>query len=372
MPANNKQAVLFITDKAFVDYTIPGGVQVCTAEFITYLQKADKLIKLVKVSPSPSLLVRIKAKLGLKDLELYNVNKYLNEIVAAINNDNIKLVFFNQLNLSHWAIKIKEKVGAEVKFIGLSHGNESGDYLHEITNTLHTSVLQTWQLGKIIVKEKIMFSKLLNGVVTISDNETYIDQWLGAANPLFLPRILKPNFINWQPKANTIGFVGTLNHLPNTAGIELVAQQLKLSNFTGTFKIVGSPAQIGYELEKKYSFIQYCGVLNNDDLMHEASSWSLFLNPVFWYARGSSTKLALGINWGIPIISTPAGTRGYDLHDRQFITANNTAKSFTQMVLNTLSSAELLGTVKQASVNNAQKFDVDVWAKKLLWYINEL
>src|SRR6187402_945867 len=239
MPAKQEHPVLFITDKIFVDYTIPGGVQICTAEFIKYLQAANFKVNVFKVTPSPTIISRIKAKLGLEAYELYNVNSWLDAVVNTINTENIKFVFFNQLNLSYWTIKIKGRVGADVKFIGLSHGNESGDYLHDITKTPHTSFLQTWRLGKLIIKEKTMFSKLLDGVITISDNETYIDQWLGAQNILFLPRILEPSFINWQPEPNTIGFVGTLNHLPNIAGIELLADQLNLNGFTGKFKVAG-------------------------------------------------------------------------------------------------------------------------------------
>ena len=368
----NQQPALFITDKGFVDFDIPGGVQICTSEFITYLEKADFDIKIFKVTPSPTLINRVKVKLGIEVYELYNINTYLNEIVNIINTQNIKHVFFNQLDLCYWTIKIKPHVSADVKFIGLSHGNESGDYLHDITQTAKTSFLKTWRLGKLIIKEKKMFSELLSGVITISDNETYIDQWLGAQNILFLPRILEPIFINWQPEANTVGFVGTLNHLPNIAGIKLLANQLHLNGFNGKFKLVGSPAHIGYELEKNYSFINYCGFLNNEQLKNEIGTWCLFLNPVFWYARGSSTKLSQGINWGIPVVTTPAGTRGYNLADNRCITPDNSPAAFAQMTLQALSSAQYLDQLKQATINNATSFDVLTWANKLSSYLNAL
>jgi hypothetical protein len=372
MPNNQKQPALFITDKVFIDYDIPGGVQICTAEFITYLQKADFDVQVFKVTPSATIINRIKAKLGLEAYELYNVDVCLEELINTINTKNIKFVFFNQLNLSYWTIKIKERVDADVKFIGLSHGNESGDYLHDITKTDNTSILQTWRLGKLIIKEKVMFSKLLDGVITISDNETYIDQWLGAQNILFLPRILQPQFISWQPEANTIGFVGTLNHLPNIAGIELLANQLQLNGFTGKFKVAGTPAHIGYDLEKKYPCITYCGVLNNDQLKQEISTWCIFLNPVFWYSRGSSTKLSQGINWGVPVLTTPAGMRGYELIDNRCITSDNTPVAFTQMAMQVLNDEQYLNKLKQTTENNATSFNTDDWANKLSFFLNAL
>ena len=260
----------------------------------------------------------------------------------------------------------------DVKFIGLSHGNESGDYLHDITKTTSTSILQTWRLGKLIIKEKNMFAKLLDGVITISDNETYIDQWLGAQNILFLPRILEPHFIDWQPQTNTMGFVGTLNHLPNIAGIELLANQLQLNGFTGKFKVAGTPANIGHELEKKYPCITYCGVLNNEQLKQEISTWCLFLNPVFWYSRGSSTKLSQGINWGLPVVTTPAGMRGYDLADNSCVTFDNSPAAVAQMALQALSSTAYLNELKQATENNVIGFNADAWASKLSLFLNAL
>lgn len=372
MPISQPQTVLFITDKIFVDYDIPGGVQICTTEFITYLEKAGFDVQIFKVTPSPTIFNRIKAKLGVEAYELYNVNACLDELVNTINAQKIKFVFFNQLNLSYWTTRIKERVGGDVKFIGLSHGNESGDYLHDITKTNNASILQTWRLGKLIIKEKHIFSQLLNGVITISDNETYIDQWLGAQSILFLPRILENRFINRQPEVNTMGFVGTLNHLPNIEGIELLAQQLQLHCFTGKFKVAGTPADIGHELEKKYSFIKYCGVLNDEHLKHEIGTWCLFLNPVFWYSRGSSTKLSQGINWGLPVVTTPAGIRGYDLVDHRCVTTDNSPEGFAKMALQALTSAEYLNVLKQATDNNAAGFNMQVWANKLYMYLNAL
>ena len=369
---DQKKSVLFITDSKFIEYTIAGGVQICTSEFIEYIEKAGFSICTFKVNTSAKLTHRIKAKLGVESYEIYNVDPYLEGIVNVINTRKIQFVLLNQLNLSYWVVKIKNRVNANVKFIGLSHGNESGDFLHEITKTSKTSFLQTWRLGRLLVKEKELFSEILDGVITISDNETSIDQWLGAQNILFLPRILKPGFINWNPVAKTIGFVGTLDHLPNLSGIELLSNQLQLNGFDGQFRLVGAPSQLGYQLEKRYTFIKYCGVLSNQQLMEEMGNWSIFLNPVFWHARGSSTKLSQGINWGIPVITTPAGVRGYDLINKDMITADNLPATFAGMVLKAIGSDLFLKELKQASVDNAINFNSESWAGKLSIYLNKL
>lgn len=45
------------------------------------------------------------------------------------------------------------------------------------------------------------------------------------------------------------------------------------------------------------------------------------MHPLFWHARGASTKIATAINWGLPVATTPAGLRGYHWRDGDIATA---------------------------------------------------
>jgi hypothetical protein len=51
--------------------------------------------------------------------------------------------------------------------------------------------------------------------------------------------------------------------------------------------------------------------LDDPDLREEARTWNGFLHPIFCHPRGCSTKLATAIAWGIPIVTTSPGRRGY-------------------------------------------------------------
>jgi len=367
-----QEPVLFLADKVFVDAAIAGGVQLCTHEFINYLEASGHIVKIIKVSPNITFMRKVRKKLQIETYELYDIDQWLDEIVDTITGNQIKLVFFNQVNLAHWSSNIKAKVPADVKFVGLSHGNESGDYLHDITQGPRTSFLKTWRLGKYLVKEKAIFSTYLDGVITISDNETYIDQWLGAQNTFFLPRILKNAFIDWQPVANRIGFAGTLSHLPNYAGIDLLSAELRKRNFNGKLRLVGGPDHIGKKLQQRYSFIEYVGTISSNQLVEEAGTWCILLNPVFWYARGSSTKLAQAISWGIPVASTLAGTRGYDLASDAIAIKNNDPAELADMIINTLASSSALDELKQRVMDNAIRFDLAAWSAKLSDFLAQL
>src|SRR5207248_2611035 len=57
------------------------------------------------------------------------------------------------------------------------------------------------------------------------------------------------------------------------------------------------------------------GPLSDHDLEREAATWSAFVHPLFCWARGCSTKLALALAWQLPIATTRAGARGYTWRD---------------------------------------------------------
>jgi glycosyltransferase involved in cell wall biosynthesis len=368
---NLTQKVLLITDKAHVDYELAGGVQLCTNEFITYFEKAGYIIEIFRVQPALTKIKKLKIRMGLEAYSLYEIDHYVNSIVAKIRDSGINIILFNQVNLGHWAANLKNVLPHHVRYICLSHGNESGDYLHDLTQERKPSFTDTWRLGKLLIREKQIFQDL-DGVITISEQETAIDSWIGAKRLLFLPRILKPNPVNWQPNNERIGFVGTLNHLPNLEGIRLLAEELTKVNFAAELVLVGGPELIGRKLAMQYPFIKYKGSLDNTQLLTEIQNWSLFLNPVFWYARGSSTKLAQAINWCIPVLTTPAGARGYELADKAIISDDNNAASYAKAVIDALGSTDSLIALKNSAEVNCKSFDINFWTSELRSFVQNV
>jgi hypothetical protein len=85
----------------------------------------------------------------------------------------------------------------------------------------------------------------------------------------------------------------------------------KIENKNIELRVVGSPLQEGSNLSESYDFIEYLGELSDPELRDEAQTWSSFVHPVFCYAMGCSTKLAVAIGWEIPILTTTMGIRGY-------------------------------------------------------------
>jgi hypothetical protein len=364
--------ILFISDKEYINAKINGGVQLCTSEYLTYLKDAGFNVTQFLVEPNLNLKNRLKIKMDIEVYERYPIESYLKELIHQIDVMQIKLVLFNQVNLAAWAAKLKSHLPADVKFVALSHGNESGDFLHKTAKENRHGIIQTWRLGKMLVKESRMFSQLLDGIVVLSENEVYINQWLGAHKQLYLPRMLSPQFLEWQPIDNRIGFVGTLDHLPNRQGIKYLADELKQAGLNYKLRLVGAPSAIGHEIASQYSFVEYVGPLSDQELITEVKTWSVFLNPVFWYARGASTKLAQSINWGIPCITTPAGKRGYELYSEDIVSADSTPQSFVHKLIGTLDDQSYLKKIKKATEDNASHFDAPYWVNRLRVFLNTL
>jgi hypothetical protein len=322
---------LFISNKSHLNAPIPGGVQICTYEFIALFKKAGFEMDFFPIVTTRSFVKRLKIKLGINAYDFYDFDKYMAQMIKKIKEEQIKLIIINQVNLSGFAKLLKNKVN-NLKVIVLSHGNESGDYLHEVLDSKY-NIFKVFKLGQLIYKEAAYFSNYVDLLVTISDIEKKIGQWLGALNCIYIPRTITEASLDRKPLPNSIGFVGTLNHPPNLLGVELLANELDKLNFCGSMRIVGSPKEIGFKLEKKFKCIKYIGYLSNDELKEEAKLWTIFGNVVFWYSRGVSTKVAQMIGWGVPVITTTAGIRGYEWSDGEMIIADTPTDMAKKIIL---------------------------------------
>lgn len=325
----SKEKLIFVSDLDHIAAEIPGGVQLCSAEYISLFQAAGYDVEHFSVSHTTSLLVRAKIKLGFDIYERYDFKRLFPLLLKKINNLGIRYVALNQVALVGFAPLLKKTFGSEIKIIVLSHGNESGDFLHEIIRTCGPvnrvrRIRDIYRLGAMIYTESRAYTEVVDLLLSISETELQVNNWLGAKRSLFIPRIFKPEDIGRKPYPNRVGFVGSLNHKPNYDGILAVIEEMEgLGDNNVIFRIVGGPADIGRSLQERYSSVQYVGHLSDPEFRLEASTWALFLNPIFWYSRGASTKLAIGINWGIPVISTPPGNRGYRWEKGKITTVNS-------------------------------------------------
>lgn len=326
---------LFITNPKDLTAAIPGGVQLCSAEFLQVIRLLSAEVVIFEVDVSRKPVYRFLRKAGLDSYRLYDFSTYKNELAAVIENHNIDVVFVNKAELIRVSALIKRCFKDRVKVVVLSHGNESGDYLHQIAKTnqppsFFKLFFQKLRLGLNLYTESYYRRSFTDLVCCLSEEELAIEKWLGAKQAFFIPRIIYLQPLPWKPKPGRVGFAGTLNHKPNRDAVVRICETLSDCNPDITLVLVGSPEKEGKALAAQYPFVSYLGALSDADLKLEAACWMYFLNPVFWYSRGASMKLGQALNWGLPVISTLAGTRGYQLPQGCLeITANDGA-AFTR------------------------------------------
>lgn len=332
---------IFLTHPQLLRSEITGGVQLCSQEFHHIIENISELSLTDYYVPyTRNIMQRVMMKLGMENYSMYDVKKDAPALLAYVEKENIEVVFLNMASVVRYAKPLKERFGDKVKVIMLSHGNHSGDFLHLITKpmTKQSSIrraLNKIRLGWLIATEAIHRVSYLDGVVTLSETEKQIENWFGGKRVEFLPRRLYADFLPYAPVAGRVGFVGRLDHPPNLQGVSILFDALqKMDHSKLEIRIVGAPDNYGQQLQSKYPFIKYLGELPDKTLEEEIKTWAVLLNPVWWYSTGASTKLARAISWGVPIISTTAGMRGYEWKQGSLIVADTPEEMARQLIIN--------------------------------------
>lgn len=318
--------VLFISNSKYIDSNAAeGGVKLCTQEYIDLIATSFKVL-LFPVALNKSFAYRIKKKIGIAVYQDYSTGEYLTQLRKVVSENNIDLIFLNLTNTITFSLLIKKNFPA-VKIILCSHGNESGDFLHEIA--LHKKfkgfkkIIAHYALGKMLCLES-EYRNNIDIVLTVSEVEEHIEKWIGAENVKMIARTIPDNKKEHQPVKGRVGFFGDLSHSPNFFGIKMLCDSLlKLHANEIELRLVGTDTEIGQLLHKKYAFVNYLGYLSEGDLEKEIITWTFALNPVFYYSRGVSTKLGKALSWGLPVITTLRGMRGYQWQNGELLNCNS-------------------------------------------------
>jgi len=334
-----KRKAIFLTHRQALYSEITGGVQLCSQEFHHLLEEVEELeLEDYYVPSTRNIFQRGMIRLGLENYSMYDVAKDTPSLLEHIEKNHIGIVFINMASLVRYARPVRDAFGGRVKIVLLSHGNHSGDFLHLITKPVKAPSalkrgLQKIRLGWLIATEATHRVRYLDGVITLSETERQIENWFGARRSVFLPRRLYTEFLEHVPIPGRVGFVGRLDHPPNLQGMSILLDQVRRMDHSRIkVRLVGAPTSYGRDLQERYPFIEYLGELSDADLEKEVASWSLLLNPVWWYSTGASTKLARAISWGVPIVSTPAGMRGYEWKEGALLMAD-TPEEMTEQIL---------------------------------------
>jgi hypothetical protein len=293
-----------------------GGVQVCNAEHMAVLEAAGFRLQVISYDFDRSLRGRIVNRLFPKLLPAREPHDLAERIGLALTAGGTKHVF-HAMNTFPAVLREIDRRFPEVRQILLSHGAEAVDFCIEqglrrdADTENRTRARAERMLGRALL-DQLEQRRHLDGVVTLAPLDAEIEKWLGARKVLSVPRTISHDRLAFRPVDGRAGCVATLDHPPNFSGLTRLLDALG-ANTPANFRLqlVGGPASCGATLARRHAFVDYLGPLTDEALRAEAATWCCFVNPIFVYSKGCSTKLAVALGWGLPIATTRYGARGY-------------------------------------------------------------
>ena len=308
----------------------PGGLQICTREYLATLRAAGLDVETEVIEHDSRLITRARQRLFPAPYPDQWRPSAIDRIVGTAGRIHARFVCVNLVNLAPLAALLRPRLARGTQIVLLSHGLESVDFLHTIPLASRSRILER-RLGRRLVEERA-HRAAIDHVFCLAPFEAEIERWLGARGVTALPRTIPQRApLQWTPEPTRLGFVGTLDHPPTGDGLEQFLTAFEnVAPADLRVRIVGGPDAAGRALAGRFRSAEYLGPLSDADLEREAASWSLFVHPLFSMARGCSTKLAVALAWQLPIVTTPAGARGYTWRDGVLPMANTPA-TFAQV-----------------------------------------
>lgn len=246
------ETAIVVTQPGFIDAPIPGGVQVCTNEYLDLLKAAGYEVLVHPIAQKRDLGTRAAIRLGLDVYGGYDLDGHATAIAETARLRPGAVVVLNQIDIAPLGAALR-RASARLPVVALSHGNASGDYLHEAASRgdgLLGRARNRWKLGALLERERGFFQHDIDLVLCLSDTEAAIDQWLGARHVLVIPRTFAPRLLDWAPVDGRVGIVSTVDHHPNRAGIELFAAALSATGANEIhIRLVGNGAASGRQLQ---------------------------------------------------------------------------------------------------------------------------
>lgn len=307
-----RHRALFVANRNALSEEI-GGVQVYTRELLQTLGLAGFDLSIVQYEPDQRFVTKLRRRIRPRPYENVIPPDLAGQVAAELQKTGAEFIFLNGVDLAGLAKSLRNLgLQGKARIVLFSYGLRSVDYLHTARMRGDLGNSSALTLGRHLFAE-MESRQIFDAVFCLAEFEAEIERWLGARQVDWLPRTIpQSEALDWQPQPDRVGCVSTVDHWPNREGIILFMEQFqKIAPPHVRVRLVGSPQAHGEELARRFPALDFLGRLDESALRKEAATWSCFVHPLFFYACGSSTKLAVALGWQIPVVTTSAGRRGY-------------------------------------------------------------
>jgi len=262
----------------------------------------------------------------------------------------------------------------------MSHGAQSMDFfwddLAEMTfRDLPKRHLRNTMIGGLLSHESELYGSV-DAVWTLNDTERRLAEWLGAKKTYLLPNFFQVQPIVRNPRAGWFGFVGTLTHPINRAGLSSLIREVEKADNPNEIRI----RLVGREPRSWHSsrppFVDMLGPLEDQALYKEMESWQAMLHPLFCWAKGRSMKVSSAIELGLPLISSAQGTRGYELEANEHYLRAETPAAMVADMMKAVRNGDQLELIREKMIERTEstltlRAAQDILADQLQELVNE-
>lgn len=307
-----------------------GGQQLCSREYRAVLHAAGFDLVDVLYDTDRRWATRLRRKLRPCPYPPLIPGDYWGRVERALRETRAEYVFCNLNNFISVAPELRRMVGDNRRLVLLSHGLVSVDDAQALRIGRADYARDRFpcpgnaRLGGALAVE-MRGLPAFDHVFCLAEFEVPICRWLGARSVSWWPRTIpQGRQLDWQPEGSRIGLVGTLDHPPNLEGVHLFCQALaQRGGRRPRLRLVTRSAAVAADLRQSYDFVDDLGPLEEPGRLEaEAATWSAYVHPLFCYAMGCSTKVATGLAWGLPVLTSEAGLRGYSWREGKLWTGD--------------------------------------------------
>jgi hypothetical protein len=301
-----------------------GGNQICSREYHEVLTAGGFDLVDVTYASERGLGRRLRNRISPSSYPNLVPVDYWTRVASEARDSRVGFIFCNFSSFLPHATTLRhiaQDVGA--KLVLLSHGLESVDDVHRIRIARapygrgRFSPVSAVHLAR-EMQQEARGLPLFDHVLCLAEFEVGICRWLGAQSVFWWPRTFPVGSqVAWRPSGDRLGIIGTLDHPPNLEGAYLFCEAAaELPSVPFRLRLVTRSRGVATDLASRFDFVDFVGSLDDEQsLQREVGTWSAFLHPIFRYAMGCSTKIAVGLSWGLPVLTTQAGLRGYRFSD---------------------------------------------------------
>lgn len=300
-----------------------GGVQLCTSEYSRILREAGVTLTSVSFDTDSCLRAKLLRRSTGRPYRYAIPPGVADRVKHALRQNDYHFVFFNLEDYTYVVRSLRREGGWSAKFVHLSHGLASTDVcVRQQAKRLQRNDVKLDTNAAVELGARLQweadYRQQLDGCLCLTSLDAELEKWLGAPATEWFPRAAMNGIqLPLEPIDGRVGCVATLDHPPNYIGLSRCFDAIsRIVTPAFSFRLAGGPEREGIAFARRFPFVHYLGRPSDRELAEEAKTWCCFAHPIFDYARGCSTKVAVALGWGLPIATTVFGARGYIWDDR--------------------------------------------------------